>query len=108
MLIDKYIFFLPRANSYTANRLRITRQLRQHELFCMYAVRKMPKATAASILRYASKANYPLCEIAIYRACKFLEKEGLLQKVVNEFSLSITGREYLALIRKFMVNKRVR
>jgi coproporphyrinogen III oxidase-like Fe-S oxidoreductase len=107
MLIEKYVFCLPKALELQKKRKLTSRKLSQYELFVLYCCKKIPKSTVGSIFRYAKKYSAITYKLAIHRAIDFLLSERLIIKEGTNYTISPEGRELLSGIRRFLLNTRI-
>jgi hypothetical protein len=107
MLIEKYIFCLPKALEIQKNRRLTSRKLSHYELFVLYCCKRLPKATSGSIFRYANKYGTVSYKLAIHRALDFLLSENLIEKDGVKYSISAEGRDLLSGIRRFLLHSRI-
>jgi len=107
MLIEKYVFCLPKALELQMKRKLTSRKLSQYDLFVLYCCKKIPKATVGSIFRYANKFGTVSYKLAIHRALDFLLTEQLIVKVGTDYSITPEGRELLYGIRRHLLHTRI-
>lgn len=107
MLIEKYIFYFEKANGFSSKKIGLTRALSSHELFCLYSVRRLVNTSKASLKNFSIKSNYLLNDMAIYRSYKFLIEQGMIDGNTNNYCITIKGREYISLIRRWLLKQRI-
>jgi hypothetical protein len=107
MLIEKYIFCLPKALELQKKRKLTSKKLSQYELFVLYCCKKIPKATAGSIFRYANKYGAVTYKLAIHRALDSLLSERLIAKEGTDYTITPEGRELLSGIRRHLLHTRI-
>jgi hypothetical protein len=107
MLIEKYIFCLPKALELQKKRKLVSRKLSHYELFVLHCIKRIPKASVGSIFRYANKYGAVSYKLAIHRALDFLLSEGLIEKVGTDYFITPEGRDFLSGIRRFLLHTRI-
>jgi hypothetical protein len=107
MVIEKYIFCLPKALELQKKRKLTSRKLSHYELFVLHCCKRLPNATAGSIFRYGNKYGTVSYKLAIHRALDFLLSEKLIVKEGTNYSISPEGRELLSGIRRFLIHTRI-
>ncbi len=107
MHIEKYIFCLPKALELQQKRQLSSRKLSHTELFVLYACKRLPNATSASIFRYGIKYGAAKYRLAIHRALEFLLSQGLVEKENQSYNMTPEGRDLLSGIRRYLFNMRI-
>lgn len=106
MKIEKYIFSFPKANSWAAGKIG-AQALSPTQLQVIYTVRRIGTATNATIIQYLRKMQNKANENAVSYALRDLTANGMLEKTGRVYNISPTGREYMALVRRYLVNVRM-
>lgn len=106
MKVDKYIFSFPKANRWAAAKIGVE-PLSPTELQVLYAVRRLGTATNSTIIAYLRKMQNKANENAVSYSLRDLSNMGLLVKDNRVYNVSPTGREYMSLIRRYLVNVRL-
>jgi DNA-binding MarR family transcriptional regulator len=105
MKVDKYILCFPKANRWAGGKIGVA-PLNPTEQQVLYAIRKLGTSTNTTIIEYLRKLQNVAPESGICNAIKSLTEKQLIERA-NGYVLSPAGREYLALIRRYLVNVRL-
>ena len=106
MKIEKYIFNFPKANRWAAAKYKLP-ALSPTQLQVIYSVKRLGTATNASIIQYLRKQQNTANDNAVSYALRDLTLAGMLLKTNRVYNLSPTGREYISLVRSYLLNIRL-
>lgn len=106
MKIEKYVFFLPEALRLAAARLDI-RPLTNYDLLVLYILRHYSPITFMGVLRKIQSYYYPASHMSVYRSLDYLKSVELINHSQKSYTLSPLGREYLSLVRRYLLHKRI-
>ena len=106
MKIEKYIFCMNKANKWASSKIG-AQALSPTQLQTIYCIRRIGTATNATIIQYLRKMQNNANDNAVSYALRDLTANGMLEKTGRVYNLSHTGREYLALVRRYLVNVRL-
>ena len=106
MKIEKYIFCFNKANSWAASKFDLE-PLTQTQLQVIYAVRRLNTSTNATIIQYLRKMQNKANDNAISTCLKDLTAMELLERAGKAYNLTYKGREYLAIVRRYLFNVRL-
>lgn len=107
MKIEKYIFCMPKAVKFASRKVGLVSILSPTNLQVLYAVRRLSLSTNATIIHYLRKMQNTAPENNISASLRDLTAMDLIQRDTHGYSLSPTGREFLSLIRRYLVNVRL-
>lgn len=105
MKLDKYILFLPAANDLAAKRTKV-RPLSTHNLAVLYAIKQRPIGFKA-LLNYLHSCFYPIAETTMHYSLDYLLSIQFIERTGKAYTIAPLGREYLSLIRRYLLNKRL-
>jgi len=94
------------ANKIASKRVGI-HHLRPTEIEVLYTIRRIPRSTNASIIRYLRKMQNKGNENAVSFALKDLTAKGLLIRTANDYTLSHLGIEWMNMVRRYLLNIRL-
>lgn len=106
MKIEKYVFCLPHATKYASKKIGV-RPLRPTEIQTLYCIRRLGTATNATIIQYLRKYQNNGNDNAVSFALRDLTALGLIIKDDRKYTLNFSGREWMSLVRRYMVNIRL-
>lgn len=106
MKIDKYIFCFTKANQWASAKIG-AQALSPTQLQTLYCIRRIGNATNATIIQYLRKMQNKANENAVSYALRDLTANGMLVKTGRTYNISPTGREYMAHVRRYLVNVRL-
>lgn len=108
MKVTKYIFSFDSANQRISRRMRIP-TLNDSEVFTLYAVNHAPlNCSRQGIHRWAKRCRHPISIHSITDAVVRLKDYGLLQEEEGRISITSQGKEWIAMVRMYLVNLRLR
>lgn len=105
MKLEKYIFCFTKANKFCAQKVGAS-ALNHTELMVIFAIRKLATSTHSTITQLLRKYQNIASENRVSYALKHLREMDLINKDGSTYALSPSGREYLALIRRYFINIR--
>jgi RIO-like serine/threonine protein kinase len=105
MKIERYIWCIAKANKFCAQRVG-AKQLNHTELRVIYAIRKLATSTHSTITQLLRQYQNIASENRVSYALKHLREMDLITKTNNTYALSPSGREFLALMRRYFLNIR--
>lgn len=106
MKIEKYVFNFPAAIKWASTKFDLP-PLGPTQTQVIYCIKRLSTATNASIIQYLRKHQNNANDNAISYALRDLTAYGLLDKDAKVYNLSYKGREYIALVRRYLLNKRI-
>lgn len=107
MKIEKYVFCFPKALKFACKKLGISAIISPTNLQVLYAIRKLGLSTNATIIYYLRKMQNVAPDNNISISLRDLTNLGLIERDDHGYSLSSSGREFLSLIRRYLVNVRL-
>jgi len=106
MKIEKVIFHLPEAIRLASVRMDI-RPLKTFEVLTLYVIRHYYPITASGILSKIRSFYHPIGNQSAHDALFYLKSVDLIEKSQMSYSISPLGREYLSLVRRYLLHKRI-
>jgi DNA-binding PadR family transcriptional regulator len=106
MKIEKYIFHLPEAMRVASVRMDV-RPLKEYEVLVLYVIRHYFPITFMGVLRKIESFYRPIAFQSIHNALHYLKSIGFIEQNLKSYSLSPLGREYLSLVRRYLLHKRI-
>ena len=106
MKVDKYIFSFPKANRWASAKVGAP-VLTPTQLQVIYAVRRLGTSTNTTVIQYLRKLQNNANENAVSYALRDLTAASLLLKDNRVYSIAPAGREYMALVRRYLINVRL-
>jgi len=106
MKIEKYVFHLPEALRLASVRLGI-RPLTENELLILFVVRHFYPITFMAVLRKIESFYRPISYQSIHKGLAYLKSVELINLSQRSYSISPLGREYLSLVRRYLLHKRI-
>ena len=107
MKVDKYILCMPKAIKWATTKLKLTASPSMGQLQILYAIRRLGLSTNATIIQYLRKMQNIAPENIVSNNLKALRELELVEQGEAGYSLSPSGREFLSLIRRYLVNVRL-
>lgn len=105
MKIEKVLFFLTEALRLAAVRCDCER-LSQTELTILYIVRNYGHIREESILRKFASFYHPIARNTVSVSLRKMFDNNLVSRS-NGYTITPLGREYLAYVRRYMINRRL-
>ena len=106
MKIAKYVFFLSQANENASKRCRISR-VTPVALFVLYTIQVHPRADRPALRRHIDRIGYRVKWHTISCAIEECRTKGLIDLQDHVHTLTPLGREFLSIVRHFLLNKRI-
>lgn len=106
MKIEKVLLCLDEAITVSAKKVGV-RPATRLQLSVLYAIVRLQPCRNISIYNYLSKHKPDISPVTVSTSLQYLEKQGLILRSLQSFSISPLGREYLSRIRKYLLNKRL-
>lgn len=106
MKIEKVIFHLPEAIRLASVRLGI-RPLKQYEVLILYVIRCYHPIATNAIVRKIESFYHPIGNKSVVEGLAYLRTVELIFQSQRSYSISPLGREYLSLVRRYLLHKRI-
>lgn len=105
MKIDKYVLFMPAANVKACKRLNV-RPLSAHNIALLYAIKQKP-INYSAIMEYFISIAFDISDTTIHYSLQYLLSIQFIERTGKAYTIAPLGREYLSLIRRYLLNKRL-
>lgn len=105
MLIDKYVLCMPTGMKKVAKRMDIPRTPTLNDMAILYAIKKSPSNSFSGILRYIH-ARRTMDDRTLKDSLLFMLESELIKKENKQYYLTSKGLEYLASVRRYLLNIR--
>lgn len=106
MKIEKIVFHLPEAIRLASVRLGI-RPLKTYEVTILYVIRCYFPIQTVAIRRKIESFYYPIGHQSVIDGLAYLKSVELINLSQRSYSISPLGREYLSLVRRYLLHKRI-
>lgn len=98
---------MPKAIKFASRKMDLPSTPSPTDLQVIYAVRRLGLSTNATIKQYLIKMQNTAPDNNISMSLKELRGWNLIEKDAHGYALTPTGREFLSLIRRYLVNVRL-